>query len=36
MKIKHVLKEIGIFFIILTVVLFMCSIDSILDLLLYK
>lgn len=33
---KRVLKEIGVFFIILAVVLFMSSIDSIIDLLLYK
>lgn len=36
MKIKQMLKEIGVFFIILAVVLFMSSIDSIIDLLLYK
>jgi|688.fasta_scaffold132748_4 hypothetical protein len=36
MKIKHVLKEIGVFFIILAVVIFASSIDSIIDLLLYK
>jgi hypothetical protein len=33
---KRVLKEIGVFFIILAVVIFMSSIDSIIDLLLYK
>lgn len=33
---KRVLKEIGVFIIILAVVIFMCSIDSIIDLLLYK
>lgn len=33
---KRVLKEIGVFIIILAVVIFMSSIDSIIDLLLYK
>jgi len=36
MKIKQVLKEIGVFILILAVVIFMSSIDSIIDLLLYK
>jgi len=33
---KRVLKEIGVFILILAVVIFMSSIDSIIDLLLYK
>jgi len=36
MKIKQMLKEIGVFILILAIVLFMSSIDSIIDLLLYK
>jgi len=33
---KRLLKEIGVFILILAVVIFMSSIDSIIDLLLYK
>jgi len=36
MKIKQMLKEIGVFILILAVVIFASSIDSIIDLLLYK
>lgn len=36
MKIKQMLKEIGVFILILAIVIFMSSIDSIIDLLLYK
>jgi len=33
---KRVLKEIGVFILILAIVIFMSSIDSIIDILLYK